>query len=120
VVRRQPAKLLLAGSIPARTSIFFRKIDSVFKNRPKIGLGRRVILPSRFLRPEEVSMSIGFRARTDEELHVEFGALNDTQLIETGKMLARFAAPTPGQAPDMNWLRQLKIARQVWRERHPK
>ena len=64
-------------------------------------------------------MSIGFRVKTDEELHAEFSKLNDAQLIETGKMLKDFAKPRPGQGPDENWLRQLKIARQVWRERHP-
>ena len=65
-------------------------------------------------------MSIGFRVKTDQELHDEFARLNDAQLIETGKMLRDFAKPRPGQGPDENWLRQLKIARQVWRERHPK
>jgi hypothetical protein len=65
-------------------------------------------------------MSIGFRVKTDEELSAEFRALTDKQLIETGKMLKEFAKPRPGQGPDENWLRQLKIARAVWRERHPK
>lgn len=64
-------------------------------------------------------MSIGFRVKTDEELAAEFCALTDKQLIETGKMLKDFAKPRPGQGPDANWLRQLKVARQVWRERHP-
>ncbi len=65
-------------------------------------------------------MSIGFRVKTDDELRAEFARLTDAQLIETGKMLADFAKPRPGQGPDENWLRQLKIAREVWRERHPK
>jgi hypothetical protein len=64
-------------------------------------------------------MSIGFRVKTDEELSAEFRALTDKQLIETGKMLKDFAKPRPGQGPDESWLRQLKIARAVWRERHP-
>lgn len=64
-------------------------------------------------------MSIGFRMKSDEELSAEFRVLNDTQLIETGKMLNNFAKPRPGQGPDENWMRQLKIARAVWRERHP-
>lgn len=64
-------------------------------------------------------MNIGFRVKTDEELSAEFRALNDKQLIETGKMLKDFAKRRPGQGPDENWLRQLKIARGVWRERHP-
>ena len=65
-------------------------------------------------------MSIGFRVKTDDELRAEFDKLNDKQLIETGKMLKEFAKPSPGRGPDENWLRQLKIARQVWRERHPR
>jgi len=65
-------------------------------------------------------MSIGFRVKTDQELHDEFAKLNDTQLIETGKMLKDFAKPRPGQGPDEDWLRQLRIAREVWRERHPR
>jgi hypothetical protein len=65
-------------------------------------------------------MSIGFRVKTDEELHDEFSKLSDAQLIETGKMLKGFAKPRPGQGPDANWLRQLKVAREVWRERHPR
>lgn len=65
-------------------------------------------------------LSIGFRVKTDEELREEFSKLDDTQLIKTGKMLREFAQPRPGQGPDENWLRQLKIARAVWRERHPK
>jgi len=65
-------------------------------------------------------MSIGFRVKTDEELRAEFAALSDAQLTETGKMLKGFAKPRPGQGPDENWLRQLKIAREVWRERHPR
>jgi hypothetical protein len=64
-------------------------------------------------------MSIGFRVKTEEELHKELAALSDEQLIHTGKMLKEFAKPRPGQGPDENWLRQLKIARAVWRERHP-
>jgi hypothetical protein len=64
-------------------------------------------------------MSIGFRVKTDEELSAEFRALTDQQLIETGKMLKNFAKARPGQGPDENWLRQLRIAREVWRERHP-
>jgi hypothetical protein len=64
-------------------------------------------------------MSIGFRVKTDDELRAEFASLTDAQLIETGKMLKDFAKPKPGQGPDENWLRQLKIAREVWRERHP-
>jgi hypothetical protein len=65
-------------------------------------------------------MSIGFRMKTDDELRAEFTKLNDAKLVETGKLLADFAKPRPGQGPDENWLRQLKIAREVWRERHPK
>jgi hypothetical protein len=65
-------------------------------------------------------MSIGFRIKTDQELHDEFAKLNDQQLMETGKMLKDFAKPRPGQGPDENWLRQLRIAREVWRERHLK
>lgn len=65
-------------------------------------------------------MSIGFRVKTDEELQAEFAALTDEQLIHTGKMLKDFAKPRPGQGPDENWLRQLRIAREVWRERHRK
>jgi hypothetical protein len=65
-------------------------------------------------------MSIGFRVKTDEELNAEFRALTDKQLIETGKMLKDFSKPRPGQGPDENWLRQLRIAREVWRERHRK
>jgi hypothetical protein len=65
-------------------------------------------------------MSIGFRVKTDEELHAEFAKLTDAQLIKTGKTLKDFAKPRPGQGPDKNWLRQLRIAREVWRERHPK
>jgi hypothetical protein len=64
-------------------------------------------------------MSIGFRVKTDEELHAEFSKLDDTQLIKTGKLLKDFARPRPGEGPDENWMRQLKIARQVWRERYP-
>jgi hypothetical protein len=64
-------------------------------------------------------MSIGFRVKTDEELSAEFRKLTDKQLIETGKTLKDFAKPRPGQGPDPNWLRQLQIAREVWRERHP-
>ena len=65
-------------------------------------------------------MSIGFRVKTDEELHNEFAKLTDAQLIETGRMLKDFAKPQPGdRGPDENWSRQLKIAREVWRERHP-
>jgi hypothetical protein len=79
-----------------------------------------VTLRSRLLLPEENPMTIGFRVKTDNELCAEFAALNDTQLIETGKMLAQFAKPRPGHGPDENWLRQLRIAREVWRERHPR
>jgi hypothetical protein len=64
-------------------------------------------------------MSIGFRVKTDEELRAEFAALSDAQLVETGKMLKDFAKPRPGQGPDENWMRQLRMAREVWRERHP-
>ena len=63
-------------------------------------------------------MSIGFRVKSDDELRAEFASLTEEQLIETGKMLADFAKPRPGQGPDENWMRQLKIAREVWRERH--
>jgi hypothetical protein len=62
-------------------------------------------------------MSIGFRVKSDDELRAEFASLTEEQLIETGKMLADFAKPRPGQGPDENWMRQLKIAREVWRER---
>jgi hypothetical protein len=65
-------------------------------------------------------LSIGFRVKTDQELHAEFSKLDDQQLIKTGKMLRDFAKPRPGNGPDENWMRQLKIARQVWPERHPK
>jgi hypothetical protein len=65
-------------------------------------------------------MSIDFRISTDEELRAKFAALTDKELIETGKTLKGFAKPRPGQGPDENWLRQLEIARAVWRERHPK
>jgi hypothetical protein len=65
-------------------------------------------------------LSIGFRVKTDEELHAEFSKLDDAQLIKTGKLLKDFAKPRPGQGPDENWLRQLRIAREVWRERHPR
>jgi hypothetical protein len=65
-------------------------------------------------------MSIGFRVKTDQELRDEFAKLNDAQLIETGRMLKDFAKPRPGQGPDRDWLRQLEIAREVWRERHPR
>jgi hypothetical protein len=65
-------------------------------------------------------MMIGFRVKTDEELSAEFAALTDKQLIETGRMLKDFAKPRPGQRPDQNWLRQLKLAREEWRRRHPK
>ena len=64
-------------------------------------------------------MSIGFRVKTDEELSAEFRALTDQQLIETGKMLKEFAKPRPGQGPDENWLRQLKLARVEWKRRYP-
>ncbi|MBV9888396.1 MAG: hypothetical protein JO119_17785 [Acidobacteria bacterium] len=63
---------------------------------------------------------IGFRVKTDEELGAEFAALTDKQLIETGRMLGEFAKPRPGQGPDQDWLRQLKLAREEWRRRHPK
>jgi hypothetical protein len=42
-------------------------------------------------RPERISLSIGFRIKTDEELSAEFPALSDKKPIETGKMLADFA-----------------------------
>jgi hypothetical protein len=67
----------------------------------------------------ERTMSIGFRVKTDEELSAEFRTLTEKQLIETGKILRDFAKLRPGQGPDVNWLRQLRIAREVWRERHP-
>jgi hypothetical protein len=63
-------------------------------------------------------MSIGFRVKTDEELAVEFRALTDKQLIETGKILRDFARPRPGQGADENWLRQLRLAREEWKRRH--
>jgi hypothetical protein len=48
------------------------------------------------------------------------GRLTDKQLIETGKMLKDFSKPRPGQGPDPNWLRQLKLARAEWKRRHSK
>ena len=36
------------------------------------------------------------------------------------KMLKDFAKPRPGQGPDENWLRQLKIAREEWKRRYPR
>jgi hypothetical protein len=42
-------------------------------------------------------MSIGFRVKTDEELHAEFSKLDDPQLIKTGRLLKDFAKPRPGQ-----------------------
>jgi hypothetical protein len=60
------------------------------------------------------------RVKTDKELSAEFRALTDKQLIETGKMLKDFAKPRPGQGPDENWLRQLKISREEWKRRYPR
>jgi len=65
-------------------------------------------------------MTIGFRVKTDEELSAEFRVLTDKQLIETGKTLKNFAKPRPGQGADENWLRQLRLAREEWKRRHPK
>jgi hypothetical protein len=65
-------------------------------------------------------MSIGFRITTDEELRAKFAALTDMELVETGRLLKDFAKPRPGQGPDENWLRQLRLAREEWLRRHPK
>jgi hypothetical protein len=64
-------------------------------------------------------MSIGFRMKTREEIRAELAKMSDQRLIEHGKLLREFAAPSPGRNGDEGWKMQLEEARAEWRRRHP-